>query len=130
MKYLAPLVAVLIAVCCNAILADASSIKYIGKWSATGRGTIAVYGDMEIRKDKIHWERHGWIKYRVVKIDKNSVFLELARNLNGGRYVLLSVYDDPFHFHPRSLEISEFKSSDYSDPNTTCGTGSYDPVIK
>ena len=57
-----------------------------GKWAAQSAGTVAVHGDMEIRKGKIYWSRQGSVKYRIVSESKAYVLVELEYPTSCGKF--------------------------------------------
>lgn len=100
----------------------------LGKWIAQSRGTVAVHGDMEITKDKIHWQRHGWVKYRLVSETEASVLLELERRVDCAKAIRLG----PYARYGDALQMSEYASledatSEGSDlwKSGACGWGWY-----
>lgn len=96
---------------------------FIGKWVAQSTGTMAVHGDMEIRNDSIYWNRHGWIKYKVVSETKSYVLVEFERPLNCrkgcekgcGKVVRFGPY--PEAQSRDSLQMSEYPSLEHATSN-------------
>jgi len=104
---------------------DSIPPKYLGRWTAHSKGTIAVHGNMEIGAGQIYWDTHGWIGYRVIEITDNSVLLKLDRELDCGQLVMFSPFVDPFGILGTSIAMSEFKTKDSNRPDNLCGWGVY-----
>lgn len=105
--------------------ADSIPPKYLGRWTALSKGTIAVHGNMEIGASQIFWDMHGWIGYRVIEITDNSVLLKLDRELDCGQLVMFSPFVDSFEIPGTSIAMSEFRTKNSNRPDNLCGWGVY-----
>jgi hypothetical protein len=81
----------------------------LGKWSALSEVYIATNGDMEILKDRVFWEKHGSILYRIVEQKEDVLLVELEREVGCGRYVRIgpisnSRLEVAFYRHQEDLQ--------------------------
>ena len=103
----------------------------LGKWVAQSRGTVAVHGDMEVRKDRIFWERHGWVKYKVISETTSSILIDLERSVDCGKVVRFGPYPET-GTSSSALQMAEYPSLEHAASkggdlwkSGACGWGVY-----
>lgn len=71
------------------VISWAGEINFIGQWSALGKASISISGDMEVFDNKIVWEKHGAVKFKIIEKKSDALILELDRDIDCGRYLRL-----------------------------------------
>ena len=68
-------------------LAGEESLDVLGKWRALSASFVSIDGDMEIFQDRIFWDKHGFINYRIIERKSDALFVELEKVVDCGRYM-------------------------------------------
>jgi len=67
--------------------ASEEGLAVLGKWTALSGSFVSINGDMEIFQDRIFWEKHGFINYRIIERKSDALFVELEKEVDCGRYM-------------------------------------------
>ena len=67
--------------------ASEEGLAVLGKWRALSASFVSIDGDMEIFSDRIFWEKHGFISYRIIERKDDALFVELEKEVDCGRHM-------------------------------------------
>ena len=96
--------------------ADKEGLDVQGKWRALSQASISINGDMEILQDRIFWDKHGFISYRIIEQKSDALFVELEKEVDCGRYMRIgpiSKYGLEVAFYKTQEDLQKPKRSKF-----------------
>jgi hypothetical protein len=88
--------------------AVSDDLHVLGKWMPLSESFLAINGDMEILPNRIIWEKHGLVGYRIIDKKDDALFVELQKEVDCGRYLRVG----PIRTDKGGLEVAFYKTEE------------------